>query len=58
MDVPMASSSKTDAISQNQVSELQVSGDFAIKSEAVTPKLGQYPVFSRMAVNCLYIQNI
>lgn len=34
----MASSST--ALSSNQVSELQISGDYAIKSEAVTPKLG------------------
>ncbi|ORY28483.1 pseudouridine synthase [Naematelia encephala] len=41
----MASAS-TSALSQNQVSELQVSGDYAIKSESVTPKLdtSQWPL--------------
>ena len=36
----MASTS-TAAISQDRVSELQLSQEFAIKSEAVTPKLGE-----------------
>ena len=35
----MASTST--AVGQNQVSELQLSEDYAIKSEAVTPKLGE-----------------
>ena len=34
----MASSST--GLSDNQVSDLQLSGDYAIKSEATTPKLG------------------
>jgi hypothetical protein len=35
----MASSS---SLSQAQVTELQQAGDFAIKSESTTPKLGEF----------------
>jgi hypothetical protein len=31
----------TSALSSNKINELQQEGDFAIKSEAVTPKLGE-----------------
>jgi hypothetical protein len=32
----------TSALSNSKVSELQQSGDFSIKSESVTPKLGSF----------------
>jgi len=32
----------TSALSNSKVSELQQSGDFSIKSESVTPKLGTF----------------
>jgi hypothetical protein len=34
----------TSALSNSKVSELQQSGDFSIKSESVTPKLGSFTV--------------
>jgi hypothetical protein len=40
----MASSSSVPLLSQGQVSELQLAGEYAIKSEAVTPKLGKWAV--------------
>lgn len=42
MDTATASSSKAEGLSHGQVSEMQLSGEFAIKSEAVTPKLGEF----------------
>lgn len=53
----MASSSSA-ALTQGQVSELQLAGDYSIKSEAVTPKLGESAarrlrdVISVRAVRC------
>ena len=41
MDVAIASSSTATELSKDKVSELQLSEDYAIKSEAVTPKLGE-----------------
>jgi len=41
MDPATAFTSTAAAISHGQVSELQLSEDYAIKSEAVTPKLGE-----------------
>jgi hypothetical protein len=41
----MASSSKVE-MSNGKVLEMQLAGDFAIKSEAVTPKLGEWWSFS------------
>lgn len=38
--IAMASSSSA-GLTQGQVSELQLAGDYSIKSEAVTPKLGE-----------------
>jgi hypothetical protein len=35
----------TSALSNSKVSELQQSGDFSIKSESVTPKLGSFTVY-------------
>lgn len=32
----------TSALSNSKVSELQQSGDFSIKSESVTPRLGSF----------------
>lgn len=47
MDPATAFTSTAAAISHGQVSELQLSEDYAIKSEAVTPKLGEssFPFF-------------
>lgn len=48
----MASTSAA-ALSNGQVSDLQMSGDYAIKSESVTPKLGRSTFRNLVGSPCL-----